>query len=935
MGFGRLLLFCALILRVSANNPLWRKLEGDLEPEPVTNFLQLVDESYRLPVTSTPYHYNLQLSTAIHENNRQFQGVVEIFLNLLEVTDRITVHNRQLTISKMSLFRVSDQSEEQVLIGTPDFEMDNRTQHFVITSGQFLSVGNYVVKIEFSGVLQNNNNMGFFASSYLDDNGKRHYLASSKFEPTHARSAFPCYDEPKLKATFTLSMIHHKDYHAVSNMPQDGEVVADVDNPDYVKTTFKKSTPMSTYLLAFAVSNFRIRSKGIHTVYARPNMFEETEYPLNTGVDILNVLGEYTGVDYTKYMPKMTQIAIPDRGTGAMENWGLVAYGEPVLLFNPTINTYRNKKSVTTIIAHEFAHQWFGNLVTPLWWDYLWLSEGFATVYEYYAAQLAYPEDGYWDLWNVQVVHNALGVDTKEYTRPMTSNAASPSEIAGLFDTVAYGKAGSVLNMFRVAFQDDNWREGLLSYLMSNELDAITAQHLYEGLQTAVNGKNLFPKSLTVQQLMDSWTTEPGYPLLTVRRDYKNGIIYLSQERFFDDRQMPNDHVYHIPYNYATETKPDFSILEFEWLSSKGTKLSTSASSYEWIIFNKQQTGYYRVNYDLENWSLIIKALQRDPSAIHVQNRAQLINDAFNLARADRLDMALPLELLTYLKKEHEYPPWAAASSILTYFNNKLRGTPIHEHFLLFTEEILESVYVNLPIDTVPRNETLLQKYLKQSISTWACRIGKQDCMRRTEATLKQAVQRNTPVHPDIASVVYCYGLHSSGEPEFTWMYERLRVSRNQAERSLLIDSLGCSQSKPFLKALLTTAVGNSGAFNFLEIERTQIVSAVYSTNRVGVDVLIEFLMDDKQINDFIARLGQSVLNNAVTNIASRTNNVAENQLLEALLSKQENKISPSSVQSARTIVTEKVAWFNTLEGLVVEEFFVASSKKGSISYRE
>lgn len=114
-----------------------------------------------------------------------------------------------------------------------------------------------------------------------------------------------------------------------------------------------------------------------------------------------------------------------------------------MLLFNPTINTYRNKKSVTTIIAHEFAHQWFGNLVTPNWWDSLWLSEGFATVYEYYAAQLTYPEHRYWDLWNVEVVHNALGVDTKGYIRPMTSNAASPNEIAALFDTIAYAKGRS------------------------------------------------------------------------------------------------------------------------------------------------------------------------------------------------------------------------------------------------------------------------------------------------------------------------------------------------------------------------------------------------------------------------------------------------------------------------------------------------------------
>ncbi|XP_058825932.1 aminopeptidase N-like [Topomyia yanbarensis] len=917
----KVIVLAVLVVVSIADRPQWRKIEGDLAPEPDVTLFQAVDETFRLPTVSVPTHYNLHLRTGIHENDRKFKGTVEIFLNLLEPSATITIHNRQLSIWKVTSYTVSG-DRDPVFLATPEFETDPRTEHLVITHAGELPIGSYMIQVEYEGMLQNNNNMGFFASSYLDDDGKRHYLASSKFEPTHARSAFPCYDEPKLKASFTLSLTHAKEYHAVSNMPPAGEAVPDVDDPNYVTTTFLKSTKMSTYLLAFAVSDFEIRRSGYHSVYARPNVYSETEYPLQTGIDILNALAEYTKVSYTRYMGKMTQIAIPDRGTGAMENWGLVAYGEPVLLFNPAINTYRNRKSVTTIIAHEFAHQWFGNLVSPDWWDHIWLNEGFATVYEYYAAQLAYPEDRYWDLWNVEVIHNAFSYDARENVRPMTWNAASPNEIAGLFDTVAYDKAGSVLNMFRVAFQDDNWREGIRAYLTNRELDGAMADHLSAGLQTALNGKDILPEAFTVKQLMDSWTTEPGFPLLTVRRDYKNGQIYISQERFYSDRQLPGNHIYHIPYNYATKSDANFNTLNFNWLSSTSAKLSTSATADEWIIFNKQQTGYYRVNYDLTNWQLIIDALQQNPSAIHVQNRAQLINDAYNLARADRLDIALTLQLLTYLKKEVAYPPWAAANSVLTYFNNKLRGTPQYPNFIGFVQEILLPIYKNLPIGTVSENDTMLGKYLMQIIATWACRIGTTDCLAKMKTALKQTVELNVPIHPDIASIVYCYGLQDAGQTEFIWLYERLLASKNQAERSLLIDSLGCSKNKEFLKAFLMTSIGSGATFNFLETERTRIVSAVYSASRIGVDALIEFLSDETIIDEFIDRLGKGVVENAVINIASRTNNDAEMQLLNGLLSKLGNIISSGTIASVVSTIVGKDGWFNTLEGLIASEFF-------------
>uniref|UniRef100_A0A182PEE9 Aminopeptidase N n=1 Tax=Anopheles epiroticus TaxID=199890 RepID=A0A182PEE9_9DIPT len=906
------------------------ELQSDLSDfQALPSRRQPVDESYRLPKNTFPIHYHLALRTVIHENNRQFSGTVLILFEVLEPSTTVTLHNRRLSVQRAFLHAEATgggagEQLEQVAHST-----NSDTEHLTLTMEQLLPAGSrYYLRIEFEGTLQNNNNMGFFASSYLDDSGNRRYLASSKFEPTHARSAFPCYDEPLLKATFELELTHYKEYNAVANMPQSGTPTPDTDNADYVTSRFLVTPKMSTYLLAFAVSDFTVRTAGQQTVYARPNVYEETVYPLEAGNRIMDALGDYMDISYYDFMPKMTQIAIPDRGTGAMENWGLVAYGEPVLLFNPAINSYRNRKSVTTIIAHEYAHQWFGNLVSPHWWEYIWLNEGFATLYEYYAAQLAYPEGEYWELFTVEVIQNAFGADASETVRPMNWNAASPNEIAGLFDTVAYDKSGSVLNMFRMVLGDSVWRYGLKTYMSARQLDGATAEHLYSGLHDALvsHAPTLLPATVTVRELMESWTSEPGFPVLNVYRTYgEQQEAIISQERFLSNKQLPNAHVYHIPYDFTGGNTPDFEPKtdEYAWLSSKAAKISTSVPNDRWIIFNRQQAGYYRVNYDAHNWDLLIEALHSNPTQIHHRNRAQLVNDAYNLARAERLDFSVPLRLMSYLRKETQYAPWTAAGSALTYLNNKLRGTNQYDNFLVYANQLLMDIYPTLAIDSVTAEETLLQRYLKQFITTWACRLGHGDCLEKTKQALMSAYQAKTPVHPDLATAVYCNGLVDTSDEIFVWVYEQFKNSRNQAHRTVLIDALACSRNPMQLDALLTSALGSGAEFDaLLATERTRIVSAVYGASRAGVDAMIDFLMVPSRVTEFVQRLGQSALNSAVSNIASRTNNQQELDRLNALLTSLGSTIPETVATGARNTVVTNFNWFNTLEALVAAEFF-------------
>uniref|UniRef100_A0A182QV74 Aminopeptidase n=1 Tax=Anopheles farauti TaxID=69004 RepID=A0A182QV74_9DIPT len=883
----------------------------------------LIDQSYRLPTDTIPTHYTIQLHTDLHTGNRAFRGLVDVHFDVVVPTDAITLHNRGLIIVSAALFTKEDDGL-LVEAGFPHHELDARTEQLTFHPGRVLPIGSYLLTIEYTGLLETSSNSGFFLKSYVNDDGVRRYVGTTQFESTNARMAFPCYDEPLLKATYTLWITHSGEYNAVSNMPVE-DIVPAADHDGYVTTKFGTTPKMSTYLLAFGVSDFVAIEDGQQQVYARPNAIHEAEFALEAGVKVLNALNAYTDVSYYDYMPKLSQMAIPDRGSGAMENWGLVKYGEPALLFNPARNTYRTRKGIAVVIAHELAHQWFGDLVGPHWWSYIWLNEGFANLYGYIGADLAYPSERYWDLYAVENVQNAFGPDATDSTRPMTQDATTPSAIAGLFDSIAYDKSGSVLNMFRTVLGDDNFRAGLKVYLLDRQLDGAVADDLYAGLQAAIDGTDVLPAGVTVKQLMDSWTTEPGYPVLNVRRNYDDGSVILSQERFYADKRTPTEHVWYIPYSFATGSKPSFDDLaHFRWLATKAERVETGVAADDWIIFNKQQTGYYRVNYDAHNWAKIAAALRTDVSAIHRFNRAQLINDAFNLARANRLDMAQALDLLRYLSGEQEYVPWAAANGVLNYFFNKLRGTASYHDFIVYVDALIGPVFESFgDISTVPEDETLLEKYLKQLISTWACRVGYTECLRQTTEALHAAVETNTPVHPDVSYVVYCYGLKGATDDEYRWLFNQMISSRNEAERAVLIDALGCAQDQSQLVSLLTVAIGsNSELESLLPSERSRIVSSIYSAGRFGVEALIAALSDPLIAQEFVNRFGQGTLNSVVSNVASRTNNAGELQQLEQFLAALGDLISVETAAAAVRTVKTNEAWFQTYEGVLSTTYF-------------
>ena len=400
---------------------------------------------------------------------------------------------------------------------TATVTLDNDKQQATFTVPDTLPAGNATLHIHYTGIL-NNELRGF----YLSKGDHRNY-AVTQFEPTDARRAFPSFDEPAFKATYAVTLVVDTGDTAISN----GPIVSDTPGPGADKHTLKfLTTPkMSSYLVAFLVGDFQCtkgESDGVAIrSCATPDKVALTPYGLDVAKYVLHYYNTYFGIPYP--LKKLDLIAIPDFEAGAMENFGAITFRETALLLDPKTATIDAKKEVDMVIAHEMAHQWFGDLVTMQWWNNIWLNEGFATWMENKPVAAMHPE------WNIpQSVasdeDDTLNIDAAPTTRAIRAKADTPAEINQLFDGIAYGKASDVLLSVENYLGPETFRKGVHAYLSAHLYGNATAQDFWNA-ETAASHK-------PVDKIMDSLVAQPGVPLLTFSEP-ANGKVSVDQKRFF------------------------------------------------------------------------------------------------------------------------------------------------------------------------------------------------------------------------------------------------------------------------------------------------------------------------------------------------------------------------------------------------------------------
>ncbi len=533
-------------------------------------------QAQRLPTDVTPQHYSLTLQPDLKAAT--FTGKEEIDVTLDKPSNSITLNAVQITFQTVTITADGNTQTANVTENKAD---EQATLHV----DKEIPAGAATIKIEYTGIL-NDQLRGF----YLSKAAHRNY-AVTQFEPTDARRAFPSFDEPAMKATFSTTLIVDKGDTGISNT----NIVSDEPGPTADKHTihFATTPKMSTYLVAFLVGDFKClsgESDGVPIrACATPDKVQMGAYALKGAEFFLHYYDTYFGIKYP--MPKLDMIAIPDFEAGAMENFGAITYRETVFLIDDKTASPNAKKTVAIDVAHEMAHQWFGDMVTMKWWNNLWLNEGFATWMESKAVSAWKPE---WNLSQDEALDldGVLNYDAGKITRAIRANADTPGEINEMFDGITYQKGGAVLAMTENYETPEVFRKGVHNYLEAHMYGNATAEDFWNA-QTAASGK-------PIDKVMDSFITEPGVPLLTFSSP-QGGSTEVAQQRFFLDPEAHADHpqTWTVPVCFRAGETP-----KCELLSAARQKLSVPDADF--FFANANDRGYYRTLYDATDYNKIL-----------------------------------------------------------------------------------------------------------------------------------------------------------------------------------------------------------------------------------------------------------------------------------------------------------------------------------------
>jgi aminopeptidase N len=612
-----------------------------------------------------PKHYILDINP--NRDEEVFNG--SVIVNGQKVgkpTQRLTLHQVGLNVTSAHIIKHDKKGDTEI---TVDRINHHKSQEEVrLHTSQMLYPGSYTVRLEFKGKITRPMN-GLYPC-YFEHDGKQKQLLATQFESHHAREVFPCIDEPEAKATFDLTLHTVPGETVIANTP----VKSQKEEKGALITTFETTPHMSTYLLAFVTGEMKhLESKTKHgtivRTYATPDKVELTQFALDCAVKTLEFYEEYFAIPYP--LEKCDMIALPDFASGAMENWGCITYREHALLVDEDNTTLSTKQWVAMVVAHELAHQWFGNLVTMRWWTDLWLNEGFASWIEYLAVDHLFPEWNMWTQFIVDEQQQALKLDALENTHPVEVPVNHPDEIRSIFDAISYSKGASVIHMLNDYLGAEVFRDGLRHYLNRHKYGNTDTVDLWQALEE-ISGKQ-------VKQFMQVWTSKSGYPVL--HADVQDKHVSLRQERFFinpghdklDETSWP------IPLLASEETALDQFVdetAEFNLPDSHTLKL------------NNGQSGFYRTTYNTTHLKYLGELIRR--GRLSPIDRLGVLADTFETAKAGESSTVDALQFLENFTAETDYTTWDVIASSLGGIRSVMDSDELRELMKPYTRNLVK-----------------------------------------------------------------------------------------------------------------------------------------------------------------------------------------------------------------------------------------------------
>ncbi|BFZ00938.1 hypothetical protein BsWGS_03977 [Bradybaena similaris] len=805
---------------------------------------------YRLPTAVTPIHYSLRLTLKIHgsdPNEFKVEGTVDIFFQCHVVTNNLTLNVNNLDVDRDSFRFTAKDVSYPATANYQTFEAVEGSQQLVITLKEYLNCGvKYYMSLNFTSSIRNTPE-GIFYGSY-QTREQTQYFVATKFEPIHARKAFPCFDEPHMKTTYRLTIVRPCDYITVGNTdPEMTKQEILVDGFRYHEDAFEIKPNISTYTLAFAVGKFFKTSinetSGYKVgVYSQEQNAKFTRYVEDLAVKLFTFFRSYFSFAGTAWENKKQDfVALPS--SVASPNYGLNIYSESRLLYNESDHTEEDKQLVASTVSYAAARQFFGAEITPEWWSYLWLVEGFAGYFEHLGIESVESEWKTWEHFVLDKLHVALLNDGSLSSRPVDREVQEPEAIEDMYDWVAYKKAPSLLRMVSLVMEPKIFKR----FIRPLRFD---------------------PSIINLKGTMEQWILQMNYPVVTVIRDFNdNDVVHVTQNRFLSDPKAKDPGFYKSSYKYRWTIPLTFTSskeLDFDknhedvyWLNNQDhaatitlkVKLPDINDKDGWILANVKQYGYYRVNYQIGNWEALSRQLKKDHTKIDSINRAQIINDAWNLARAYYLPLETALSTIEYLDKERDYLPWYTARRELRFLESVLAKSVSYKAFQAFIKEKTMAALQEFGLLT---DLTDHMQILTRSLVADLASKAKADEFRSQalQEYLKWMKTKTNGIPVNARKAVYCGALSISSD---VWAFalQELKTAKFDSQKNILLAGMSCSTKTHRLNEILKLLLDPKVLLS--ESQAMDIITSVLQ-NRFGREEAWKFYRSNfKELTDKFA----------------------------------------------------------------------------------
>ncbi|CAG8028672.1 unnamed protein product [Penicillium nalgiovense] len=783
-------------------------------------------ERETLPDVAKPVNYHVSLFDLQFGGSWEYKGTLKIDLKVTRATSEIVLNSKEIEVQSAEIFG----KDGNQLAKASGITYDKQSERVFLAFSQEIAPADVVLSVSFTGTM-NNAMAGFYRSKYKPvgepsaDTPKEddfYYMLSTQFESCDARRAFPCFDEPNLKSTFDFEIEIPKGQTALSNMPVQSE--RDGNKPGLKFVTFEKTPVMSTYLLAWAVGDFeyveamterKYQGKSIPVrVYTTRGLQDQARFALECAHRTVDYFSEVFEIEYP--LPKADLLAVHEFAMGAMENWGLVTYRTTAVLFDEGKSDNRYKNRIAYVVAHELAHQWFGNLVTMDWWNELWLNEGFATWVGWLAVDHFYPgelrslladepvtqylmckQNGTsglslsYGIPEAEGVQQAFHLDSLRASHPIEVPVRNALEVDQIFDHISYLKGSSVIRMLSVHLGRETFLRGVADYLKSHAYGNATTNDLWSALSKA-SGQD-------VHSFMDPWIRRIGFPVVTVTEE--PGQITVSQSRFLstgDAKPEEDETKWWIPLGIKSGAK--LATVDTRALTSKSDTVGGVGEDTFYKI-NKDLSGFYRTNYPPVHLAKLGQSLD----LLSTEDKIGLLGDAAALAVSGEGTTPALLTLLEGFKEEQNYLVWSQVSASLANIRSVFsQNEKVAEGLKQFTLKLASPAAERIGWEFKPGEDYLIVQ-LRKLLIGMACNAGHEgfvsEAKRRFD--LWATGKDTSAIHTNLRSVIFSVNVSEGGRKEYDAVKEEYIRTDSVDGKEICLSALGRTKDAALVKDYL------------------------------------------------------------------------------------------------------------------------------------